>query len=217
MNEAERLDSAVASATGAFEVIVADGGSADSTIEAAERCGARVVSALPGRGGQMDAAAAVARGDVLLFLHADTVLPNGWKNAVERVLSDPGVVAGGFTLSIDSRKGWFRLVERAVRWRYRALGLIYGDQAAFVRKDVFMRSGGFKGLPLMEDVDCVRRLWRSGRVVLLDERAVTSARRWERKGALRATLKNWAFLSMYYAGVAPERLYGWYYGNKGRK
>jgi hypothetical protein len=103
------------------------------------------------------------------------------------------------------------MVESVVRLRSRWFGLIYGDQAIFVRREVFKKAGGFKGLPLMEDVDFIRRLIKKGRVVCLDQGVVTSVRRWAERGAFKNGLKNWFFLALYYAGVSPARLYGWYY------
>ncbi len=194
-----------------LEVIVADGGSTDQTVKISRGLGARVVITAPGRGAQMDRAAKEATGDVLLFLHADTTLPARWREAVERALWQPDVVGGAFRLSIGAPGLWFRVVEFVALGRARFLGLVFGDQALFVRKDLFLAIGGYRGLPLMEDVDCVKRLRGAGRVVLLSERVVTSPRRWASGGRLKNTLKNWFFLLLYRAGVAPTRLYEWYY------
>ncbi len=214
LNEASNIASAIENVVGRAEVIVADGGSIDGTPGAARALGARVVETPPGRGLQMDAGARAATGDVLVFLHADTVLPAGWNKAIEEALSRDGVAAGAFRLRIGSPGAWFRLIELAAALRARLFGLVYGDQAMFVRRDVFLRAGGFNKLPLMEDVDCVKRLRRFGSVVLLKEAVVTSPRRWARKGALVASLKNSALLALYFMGVSPERLYGWYYGER---
>jgi rSAM/selenodomain-associated transferase 2 len=212
LNEAKGIGGAVASAAGAAEVIVADGGSSDGTVEAALGSGARVVRSAPGRGLQMDEASRAASGDVLLFLHADTRLPPLWRGAVADALDDRGVAGGAFSLSFDSDAGWFRLLERAVALRCRALGLVYGDQAIFARKEAFSTAGGFRGLPLMEDVDCVRRLKRLGRVVVLRDKVTTSSRRWMEGGLVANTLKNLVLLSLYFLGLSPERLYAIYYG-----
>jgi hypothetical protein len=159
----------------------------------------------------MDRAAREATGDVLLFLHADTLLPVGWRTAVERTLEGPGVVGGAFRLSIGAPGLWFRIVEFVARQRARFLGLVFGDQAIFMKREVFTSIGGYRGLPLMEDVDCVKRLREAGRVVLLSERVVTSPRRWAAGGRFKNTLKNWLFLLLYRAGLSPARLYEWYY------
>ncbi len=215
LNEAGLIEAAIGqlerSSQEGLEVIVSDGGSSDSTVTLAEGCGARVITGSAGRGGQMDRAASLADGEVLLFLHADTLLPRGWRFSMERALRDKAVVAGAFTLVIDSPSLWYRLVEYGARARARHLGLIFGDQAIFVRKDVFLSIGGYRGLPLMEDVDCVKRLRRVGVVSLLGEFVLTSPRRWTSGGLIKNTLKNWLFLLLYGAGVTPARLYRWYY------
>ncbi|MDP2689529.1 MAG: TIGR04283 family arsenosugar biosynthesis glycosyltransferase, partial [Deltaproteobacteria bacterium] len=206
LNEAAVLKGAFLSVGEGVEVIVADGGSTDGTVELALSLGARVIRADRGRGAQMDAGALASTGGALLFLHADSTLPPGWAGAVTKALGERGVAGGAFRLAIGSGKRRFRVIERAVALRCRALGLIYGDQALFVKREVFFRAGGFNKLPLMEDVDCVKRLRRHGRIVLLDKPVTTSPRRWERKGALAVTLKNLAILSLYFAGVPPGRL-----------
>ena len=197
---------------GSVEVIVSDGGSSDRTCRIAGSMGARVIECPRGRGEQMDRASKVASGEVLLFLHADSRLPPGWYDAVRRALEDEEVVGGGFTLSIDSPGRWFRIVELGVRLRSRWLGLIYGDQAIFARKSEFLNTGGFRRLPLMEDVDCVNRLKSRGRLCVLEERVTTSGRRWARYGTVANTLRNGLFLLLYFLGVSPQRLYLWYYG-----
>ncbi len=214
MNEAGCIEGAVSSPGPDTEVIVSDGGSTDGTRAIAERLGARVMGCPPGRGAQMDAGAAEARGEVFLFLHADTRLPENWDRAVRDALRDGKTVAGAFRLRIDSKGGRFRLIERAAALRCRALGLIYGDQALFVRKESFLRAGGFMSLPLMEDIDCVKRLRRLGKVVLLKESVLTSPRRWRRAGTIRNTLRNALVLSLYFLGASPIKLYSLYYGRQ---
>lgn len=214
MNEAGSIGGAVASVGPDTEVIVSDGGSTDDTRAIAARLGARVVGCPPGRGAQMDAAAAEAGGEVLLFLHADTRLPENWQSAVMDALRDGRTIAGAFRLRIDSKGKRFRLIERAAAVRCRALGLIYGDQALFVRKEGFLKAGGFLSLPLMEDIDCVKRLRRLGKVVLLKESVLTSPRRWRRAGTIRNTLRNAFILSLYFLGASPLKLYSLYYGGR---
>jgi len=188
------------------EVIVADGGSADGTPGAARASGAKVISTSPGRAHQMNAGAAEATGDVLLFLHADTRLPDGYKRHIEETLSGPGVVAGAFRLSIDSPGLALRIIERLANFRSRRMGLPYGDQGIFLRKRAFDEAGGFPELPIMEDYELMRRFKRRGRVALADAAAVTSARRWERLGVLRTTLINQLVIAGYILGVKPQRL-----------
>ena len=209
LNEADNLRDALSSVGPSPEVIVADGSSADSTHSVAESLGAIVVTGPAGRGQQMDSGAQASTGDVLVFLHADTRLPVGWMEDVTKAVSD-GYIAGAFSLSIGSEGLWLRAVERVANLRSR-LGLIYGDQAIFVTRESFFKAGGFNKLPLMEDVDCVKRLRKLGKVVVLEKRVTTSARRWVRGGRLKNTLKNWLTLLLYFCGVGPERLYSLYY------
>jgi len=211
LNEAASLPGVLAGLPdGIAQVIVADGGSRDGTGALARSGGARVVESPPGRGGQMNAGAAVADGEVLLFLHADTRLPPDAVAHVARALADPRVVGGGFRLSIDSRDRFLGLVAASATLRTRLTGVFYGDQALFVRREVFVRMGGFDPFPLMEDVAFGRRLKREGRVVLLPVAAVTSARRWERENPLFTTVRNWLLVSLFLLGVPPRRLARWY-------
>ena len=179
------------------------------------------VGVMVGRGAQMDRGARASTGDVLIFLHADTVLPKQWLDMVRSSLLDEVVLGGAFTLAIDSPALKFRLVELGAALRAKWLGLVYGDQAIFVRRGAFFDSGGFMGLPLMEDIDLVRRLRRlrgfrgvragRGNFVLLEGRVVTSPRRWLASGVVLTTLKNWFLVALYLAGVNPDKLYNMYY------
>ncbi len=195
---------------GGGELIVADGESRDATRDVAARLADTVVLAPRGRAAQMNAGAAVARGDVLLFLHADTRLPGGFAEAVARALDDPSVVGGYFAVALDA-PGWrYRLIGRLINVRSRLTGVATGDQANFVRRAVFQALGGFAPLPLMEDIDLMRRLKRHGRVAALGEHVVTSARRWERHGLWRTVLLMWTLRLAYYVGVSPDTLARWY-------
>ncbi|MHC4178097.1 MAG: TIGR04283 family arsenosugar biosynthesis glycosyltransferase [Planctomycetota bacterium] len=192
------------------EIIVADAGSVDETAKVAEAHGAVVLRAASGRGRQMNAAAAAATGAFLLFLHADTRLPEHFDDHVRRVLGRPGVIAGAFRLRIDAAGRWLRLIERVANLRARYLPMPYGDQAMFLRRDAFQSVGGFPELPIMEDYELVRRLRRRGRIELADALAVASARRWQTLGPWRTTWLNQIIVLGYHLGVSPERLARWY-------
>ncbi|MGV1100756.1 TIGR04283 family arsenosugar biosynthesis glycosyltransferase [Thiovibrio sp. JS02] len=197
-----------------LEVLVVDGGSADRTVALAGKAGARVLSAPAGRGVQLNAGAAAASGRILLFLHADTSLPENFPELVSSGLARPGVAAGAFRFAVPGA-GWrFRLLERLTNWRAGCLQLPYGDQALFLSAELFRTVGGYKEIPLLEDIDLVRRLRGLGKLILLPAAAVTSARRWQRLGLLRATLINQTILLGYLAGASPWRLARWYGKNR---
>lgn len=208
LNEEKRIGEAIRhlERSGVREVIVVDGGSCDRTVCIAESMGARVFRESPNRGRQQDLGAARANGDTLLFLHADTSLPQGFANQVKATLNEPGVSAGAFRFRLDA-SGWrFRLAEMVVSLRCLALHLPYGDQAIFVRRDVFHQIGGFGGLPVMEDFDLVRRLQRVGRVRLAPGIAVTSARRWLEQGFWRLTWAHQICILGYFLRLPAERM-----------
>jgi rSAM/selenodomain-associated transferase 2 len=192
------------------EVVVADGGSSDRTAGLAAERGARVVAAPTGRAAQMNAGAGEATGGILLFLHADTRLPEGFQGMIEKSLDDPAVAGGGFRFALDGEEPFLRLVERGANFRAGKLGIMFGDQGIFVRTALFRKVGGFPDQPIMEDYELVRRARRLGRMVILPAAAVTSARRWSKKGLLRTTLVNMAATWAYRAGLSPERLRVWY-------
>lgn len=196
-----------------WEIIVVDGRSEDATAAVAASHGARVVVSAPGRGRQMNAGAAIATGDVLLFLHADTALPVGFTGHVARAMAGPdpapGIVAGAFGLRIDAPNRSFRLIEAAVNRRSRWLGLPYGDQAIFLRTETFRAVGGYPVADAMEDFAMVRRLRRLGRIGIAPESVTTSARRWLRGGIWRTTLMNQVCVWAWLAGVSSSRIASW--------
>jgi rSAM/selenodomain-associated transferase 2 len=191
------------------EVVVADGGSFDGTRELAEGLGARVVIAPRGRGVQLAAGIAAARGDWLLLLHADTRLDPAWPGAARDFMATHPDRAGYFRFALDVDDRRARRLERLVAWRCRRLGLPYGDQGLLLPRALLDAVGGFRPLPLMEDVDLVRRLGRR-RLVGLEVAAVTSAARWQRDGWYRRSLRNLCCLAMYQAGVPPRLLARFY-------
>jgi rSAM/selenodomain-associated transferase 2 len=209
LNAAQTLPGTLAALGGAAaEVLVVDGGSTDGTPAVAEQHGARVVAAPRGRGGQIAAGVAAATRPWLLILHADTRLAPGWDMAARAAMRDPGR-AGFFRFALDDDAPAARRLERAVAWRCRMLALPYGDQGLLVHRDLLAAIGGVRPLPLMEDVDLVRRLGRA-RLVALDAAAVTSAERWRREGYLRRSARNVTCLALWFLGVPPRiirRLY----------
>ncbi len=190
------------------EIIVADGGSDDQTVELARNSGATVISCNRGRGQQMNAGAALASGEILLFLHADTQLPYNFAEDVRHSLKSG--VGGAFRLSIDANGWLLRLVEFGANMRSRWLQLPYGDQAIFVPAQLFFQLNGFRHIPLMEDYDFCHRLRRLGKITIAAFPVTTSARRWQKLGVLRTTLTNLACIVAFRIGVSPERLAKWY-------
>jgi len=212
LNEASQLTATEPIPASRFnvEVIVVDGGSQDATADMARSKGWNVFQSQPGRARQMNAGAAVASGEILLFLHADTRLPPGFDTAARLILSRPGVVAGAFQLRIDTVRRGLRIIEKLANWRASRLGMPYGDQAIFLKADQFRAIGGFPDIPIMEDFELMRRLRRRGRVEIAPEAAVTSARRWEEIGLWRATWINQFCILAYCLAVPPRRIARWY-------
>lgn len=208
LNEAAVIRQALerAGGCGADEVLVVDGGSRDDTVSIVRRTGCRLVHSAPGRAFQMNAGAAQARGDVFLFLHADTRLPATARSAVASALADEGTVGGRFDVRLDQHRRVFRLLAFAINWRSRLTKIATGDQAIFVRRRVFEAMRGFKEIPLMEDVDFSRRLRRRGKVACLRECVITSARRWQRHGPWKTIALMWTLRLLYFLGVSPARL-----------
>jgi rSAM/selenodomain-associated transferase 2 len=209
LNAARRIGAVLEAVAGAGERIVVDGGSTDTTAALARAAGARVLSAPRGRGGQLAAGVAAARLPWLLLLHADTVLTAEWPAAAARLIAAGPARAGYFRLRLDSPDPHARRLERAVALRCRALALPYGDQGLLIHRDLLAAAGGIRPLPLMEDVDLIRRLGRA-RLCALDAAAVTSAERWERDGWLRRSARNLTCLAGWFAGIPPSRLARWY-------
>ena len=211
LDEAEQITGAVASARGAAgcEIIVVDGGSRDGTPERAAAAGARVVAAPRGRARQLAAGARLAKGDTILFLHADTRLPEGWDGALRAALADPRVVGGAFQLRFEPRSPMLRFIELGARLRVALLRMPYGDQALFARRSALESLGGVPQVEILEDLDLVQALKRRGRIVCLPLAATTSARRYLAAGPLRTMLRNWAAVAGWRLGVPRERIAGW--------
>ena len=192
------------------EVLVVDGGSIDNTVERATALADCVLSTLPGRARQMNAGAANASHDVLLFLHSDTLLPtDGLEHIKRAVLS--GAQWGHFRLRLSGPGVSLRVIERATNLRTAWTSVVTGDMALFVKRDLFAMVEGFADLPLMEDVAISKRLRRLARRHRLPTHVVSSSRRWEEKGALRTVLLMWRLRLAYFLGVDPQRLARVYY------
>jgi rSAM/selenodomain-associated transferase 2 len=192
------------------EVIVADGGSRDRTILIADDAGAIIVKSGRGRGPQLIAGAAAARGKWLLFLHADTVLEQGWERETGAFMGrvdrgERAETAAAFRFALDDNGAAPRALERMVAMRSRLLKLPFGDQGLLIPRKLYDAIGGYRAVPIMEDVDIVRRLGRR-RIAMLASRATTSAGRYKRDGYLRRVLRNQSCLAMYLAGASPERI-----------
>jgi rSAM/selenodomain-associated transferase 2 len=193
------------------EIIVVDGDPRGNTIKAISHHDIVRAIAGPGRGIQMNYGAACATYDILLFLHADTFLPLDAFVRIREAFRDAEYVAGCFDLGIDSPKWYFRVTERYVSLRTRMTRIPFGDQAIFVRRDYFERIGGYREIPIMEDVDLMRRIRGRGDVMcIIPEKVSTSARRWEQEGILFTTFRNWVLQALYWCGAKPEQLARFY-------
>lgn len=193
-----------------LEIIVVDGGSRDATMATAKDAGANVISSSPGRALQMNAGAAIATGEYILFLHADTQLPPNFPSYVRQTLRQPNTVVGAFELAIQGANMGLRLIEFGVKWRSRLKQMPYGDQAIFLKTNLFREVGGFPRLPLMEDFEFIRQMKRRGRVAIAKAVVTTSGRRWQRLGLLRTTFINQVIIVGYVLGFPIKKLALWY-------
>jgi len=213
LQEAGTIVGALASLAGqaADEVVVADGGSDDGTADVARSAGATVVVGPRGRGRQQNDGAAATTAPLIVFLHADCRLEPSALAGLRRFASaNPRVPAGCFRMRVDADGLGYRAIDGAAHLRAGVLGVPYGDQAIFVRRDAFARVGGFPEVRLMEDVLIALRLRRLGRIALLPWRVTVSPRRWRREGLMRQSLRNWALTAAAAAGVDPDRLARFY-------
>ncbi len=194
------------------EIIVVDGDPNGSTINAITHFGIKTAISVKGRANQMNAGASLSSGDILLFLHADTLLPPNALKLAHSVLQNSKLAAGAFRLGIDSKKSRYRLIEFAVNIRTRITRIPYGDQAFFIKKGYFEKLGGFKSIPIMEDVALMRLIKkRKAPIAILPLKVMSSDRRWEQEGIFFCTFRNWALMFFYLMGVDPHRLERLYY------
>lgn len=224
LNEAEQISSLIEhirsrSFERFYEIIVVDGDLQGSTVKVIQDKEVISLVTEKGRGRQMNAGAAVAKGEVLIFLHADTRLPDNALEKISQVLQDERYVGGAFDLGIDSKRLFLKYISARANLRSRLNRIPYGDQVIFIRRDYFDQIGRFKDIPLMEDVNLMRRIKKDGRkIYILPDKVMTSARRWERDGALYTTVRNQILIALYYLGFSPNRLAKYYWrhsnGNK---
>lgn len=217
LNEAERINSLIEhlhnqGCETLYEIIVVDGDPQSSTLNAISDKRVIKMRADKGRALQMNAGAELARGEIILFLHADTMLPQGALEKIGCTLENPDFVGGAFELDIDSDKLFLKYVSIRSRYRSRRNKLPYGDQAIFLRKDYFFQIGMYKDIPLMEDLELMQRIKKDGRkICILPDRVTTSARRWQRDGMLYTSLRNRVLVALFHLGVSPSTLAKYYW------
>ena len=216
LNEVGAIARTISAAKNAenIEIIVVDGGSQDGTVETVESLGVRVLQTGPGRALQMNSGAQAATGEILLFLHGDTILPPEFDKSVRFALTRANVVAGAFELKIEASTRGLRMLERMVNWRSRYLQMPYGDQAIFLTNKTFWQGGGFPEMPIMEDFELIRQLKRRGKIAIVPVAVITSPRRWQKLGLLKTTSINQLVIIAYFLGISPDRLARWYRGKK---
>lgn len=215
---ADTLQSIFDAISNPIQIIVVDGGSVDNTVEIATKFGVQVLLCGNGRSYQMNAGAAVATGDILMFLHGDTLVPIGFDRWVEECINfaksslpkEEQSIAGAFNLKINSDRSGLRWVEWGVKVRSKFFNLPYGDQALFLKASTFNELGGFPELPIMEDFVFVRSLLKHGKITIVAAAVTTSARRWEQQGIFKTTIINQIMILGYYLGISPDRLKQWY-------
>ena len=216
LHETERIEEAIArlrdqDPRNGMEIIVVDGDGYGTTINAIRDEKVVKLTSKQGRAFQMNRGAAFARGDMLLFLHADTLLPFRALDLVRAAMDDSRLVAGAFDLGFNTERGIFRVTELYVSLRTRLTRVPFGDQAIFIRRDYFEKIGGYREIPLMEDVELMKRIRKRGdKIMIIPEKVRTSPRRYEQEGIIYCTLRNWLVQALYAWGVPAERLEKWY-------
>jgi len=196
------------------EIIVVDGAPEKDTLQAIHDDRITKISTEKGRAKQMNAGASVAKGNILIFLHADTELPIGALKRMNAFVNRNEFVGGAFDLGIKSKKIIFKMIAFLGSLRSRLNGIPYGDQIIFIRRGYFNEIGGYRDIPLMEDAELMRRIKRSGKKIFISrDRAMTSPRRWEEEGVIFCILRNWTLQILYFLGVSPHKLVKFYKSN----
>ncbi len=196
------------------EIIVVDGAQEKDTLGAIHQNHVLKVSSGRGRAKQMNAGASMARGEILIFLHADTVLPVQALKKIQSLMEQREYVGGAFDLGIKSDKLIFKVIAKLASWRSRLNRIPFGDQTIFVRREYFNRIGGYKEIPLMEDMELMRRIKKSGdKICIFDDRVMTSPRRWENEGVIYCIFRNWTLQALYLLGISPHKLATFYKNN----
>ena len=215
-HEAERINGLIEylnhlDSEGNAELIIVDGAKEKDTLMAIRSNSAIKISSEQGRAKQMNAGASIARGEILIFLHADTELPVHALRKIGSFIGQTEYVGGAFDLGIKSDKPIFKVIGTLSSLRSRLNRIPFGDQAIFIRREYFNKIGGYKEIPLMEDVELLRRINKSGdRIRIFYDRVMTSPRRWEKEGVIYCTLRNWILQTLYSFGVSPQKLIKFY-------
>ncbi len=201
------------------EIIVVDGARERDTLRSIHGNRVIKIACERGRARQMNAGASAARGEILIFLHADTILPALALRKICALMEQKRYVGGAFDLGIRSNKLIFRIIERMASWRSRLNRIPFGDQAIFIRREYFDKIGRYKEIPIMEDAELMRRIKKSGdKIWIFDDRVMTSSRRWEKEGVVYCTLRNWTLQALYFLGISPHKLATFYKsGSRGER
>ena len=216
LNETETINTTLAHLKNSgmgddFEIIVVDGDSSENTLKVIKNPDVVKVRSSKGRGFQMNQGAVAANGNVLVFLHCDTYLPDNAANAIRAALADNHAVGGAFDLSIQSDRQVYKIIAAVASLRSRITRIPYGDQAIFIKKSFFFRIGGFQIIPIMEDVELMQRIKKKRcKIKIIPDKVKTSSRRWQKEGVLYCTLRNWSIMLFYLAGVSPAKLSRFY-------
>lgn len=207
----ETIEKIYASNQVVFEIIVVDCDPKGSTIESIKKSTVIKLISQRGRAKQMNAGAKKASGEILLFLHSDTELPNDALNKISILFDTTNYVAGAFDLEINDKKPIFRIIEKVASFRSRLTSIPYGDQAIFINSEYFKKTGWFSDIPLMEDVELMQRIKKlKDKIHIFKETVKTSSRRWEKEGIFYCTIRNWFLIGFYYLGVSTEKLVRFY-------